>query len=121
MCRVDAQKLWSNDKALTAELAMTAVLHTHSRRLEYHPHVHVIVPGGGVTLLRAAEVIKGLKLEGEEKLGAEIIYKALSEPARIIATKPIGAAPEGTNLAELAAWTVVGNVLLNLDEILMKR
>ena len=45
-----------------------------------------IVPGGGVTLLRAAEVIKGLKLEGEEKLGAEIIYKALSEPARIIAT-----------------------------------
>ena len=44
-----------------------------------------IVPGGGVTLLRAAEVIKGLKLEGEEKLGAEIIYKALGEPARWIA------------------------------------
>ncbi len=44
-----------------------------------------IVPGGGVTLLRAAEVIKGLKLEGEEKLGSEIIYKALGEPARWIA------------------------------------
>ncbi len=27
---------------------MTAVLHTHTRRLEYHPHVHIIVPGGGV-------------------------------------------------------------------------
>ncbi len=25
---------------------MTAVLHTHSGRLEYHPHVHIIVPGG---------------------------------------------------------------------------
>ncbi len=44
-----------------------------------------IVPGGGVTLLRAAEVIKGLDLTGEEKLGAEIIYKALAEPARMIA------------------------------------
>lgn len=37
-----------NDKAFAAQLAMTAVLHTHSRRLDYHPHVHVIVPGGGV-------------------------------------------------------------------------
>ncbi len=27
---------------------MTAVLHTHSRRLDYHPHCHVIVPGGAV-------------------------------------------------------------------------
>ena len=24
---------------------MTAVLHTHTRRLDYHPHVHIIVPG----------------------------------------------------------------------------
>jgi chaperonin GroEL len=44
-----------------------------------------IVPGGGVTLLRAAEVIKSLDLKDEEKLGAEIIYKALAEPARMIA------------------------------------
>lgn len=27
---------------------MTAMLHTHTRKLDYHPHVHVIVPGGGV-------------------------------------------------------------------------
>jgi len=27
---------------------MTAVLHTHTRRLDYHPHLHVIVPGGGI-------------------------------------------------------------------------
>jgi len=44
-----------------------------------------IVPGGGVTLLRAAEVVKTLVLDAEEKLGAEIIYKALAEPARMIA------------------------------------
>ncbi|RLA51350.1 MAG: IS91 family transposase, partial [Gammaproteobacteria bacterium] len=30
----------------------TAILHTHSRRLDYHPHVHVIVPAGGVNRLR---------------------------------------------------------------------
>ncbi len=31
---------------------MTAVLHTHTRRLDYHPHVHVVVPGGGVNKTR---------------------------------------------------------------------
>jgi len=37
-----------NPKNLGADIGMTAVLHTHSRRLDYHPHVHVVVPGGGV-------------------------------------------------------------------------
>jgi hypothetical protein len=41
--------------------------------------------------------------------------------AKKMATEPLGAAPEQANLAELAAWTVVANVLLNLDEMLMKR
>jgi Putative transposase/Transposase zinc-binding domain len=38
-----------NPKQLGAEMGMTAVLHTHSRRLDYHPHLHVVVPGGGVS------------------------------------------------------------------------
>lgn len=37
-----------NPKQLGAEMGMTAVLHTHSRRLDYHPHLHVIMPGGGI-------------------------------------------------------------------------
>ena len=37
-----------NPRYLGANIGMTAVLHTHNRRLEYHPHVHVVVPGGGV-------------------------------------------------------------------------
>lgn len=41
-----------NDKHLRGELGMTAVLHTHNRRLEYHPHLHIIVPGGGIDLAR---------------------------------------------------------------------
>jgi hypothetical protein len=39
-------------KHLGAEFAMTAVLHTHSRRLDFHPHLHVIVPGGGLLKAR---------------------------------------------------------------------
>ena len=38
-----------------------------------------------------------------------------------VGTKPIGTAPKGSHYAEIAAWTVIGNVLLNLDETLMKR
>ena len=30
------------------ELAMTGVLHTHKRDKGFHPHVHFIVPGGGI-------------------------------------------------------------------------
>ena len=36
------------ERKLKAELGQCAVLHTHNRRLDLHPHVHVIVPGGGI-------------------------------------------------------------------------
>lgn len=42
----------SNHKGLDAQLGMTGVLHTHSRRLDYHPHVHFVVPGGGINTRR---------------------------------------------------------------------
>lgn len=37
-----------NDAHLNAELGFCAVLHTHTRALDYHPHVHIVIPGGGV-------------------------------------------------------------------------
>jgi chaperonin GroEL len=43
-----------------------------------------IVPGGGVSLLRAAKAIDGLKLEGDEKVGSMIVKRALEEPIRQI-------------------------------------
>jgi chaperonin GroEL len=43
-----------------------------------------IVPGGGVALLRAAKGVDGLKLEGDEKVGAAIVRRALEEPIRQI-------------------------------------
>jgi hypothetical protein len=41
-----------NPKNLGADMGMTAVLHTHSRKLDHHPHIHVVVPGGGVDIKR---------------------------------------------------------------------
>ena len=43
-----------------------------------------IVPGGGVALLRASKAIDKLKLEGDEKVGAQIVRRALEEPIRQI-------------------------------------
>jgi chaperonin GroEL len=46
-----------------------------------------IVPGGGVTLIRAEEAVDAEKLglSGDEAVGVSIVRRALSEPARIIA------------------------------------
>jgi len=41
-----------------------------------------IVPGGGVALLRAIDVIDALDLKGDEKTGAEIIKSAIEAPVR---------------------------------------
>jgi len=43
-----------------------------------------IVPGGGVALLRASAAVEALKLEGDEKVGAQIVKRALEEPIRQI-------------------------------------
>jgi len=43
-----------------------------------------IVPGGGVALLRAASALDNVKLEGDEKIGVNIIRRACEEPVRQI-------------------------------------
>jgi chaperonin GroEL len=52
-----------------------------------------IVPGGGVTLLKLIDAIDKAKLQGDEKIGANIIKRSLEEPARQIA---INAGQEGS-------------------------
>jgi chaperonin GroEL len=41
-----------------------------------------ILPGGGTALLRTESAIDGLQLEGDQKVGAEILRRALDEPLR---------------------------------------
>lgn len=43
------QDLAADPKHLGAELGLTALLQTWTRDLRYHPHVHLLVPGGGLT------------------------------------------------------------------------
>ncbi len=37
-----------NKKGFQSELGLCSVLHTHTRKLGYHPHVHCVVVGGGI-------------------------------------------------------------------------
>jgi chaperonin GroEL len=47
-----------------------------------------IVPGGGVALLRCVETAEGVraKARGDEKMGVDIVVRALEQPLRLIAT-----------------------------------
>ncbi|MDA7640210.1 PSD1 and planctomycete cytochrome C domain-containing protein [Opitutaceae bacterium] len=47
-------------------------------------------------------------------------YQQDPEKALAMATDPIGDIPEGSKVADLAAWAVLGNTLLNLDEMFLK-
>ncbi len=56
-----------------------------------------IVPGGGVTLLRAVKVLDDLKVEGDGKIGVEIVKRVCEEPLRQIA---VNAGWEGAIVVE---------------------
>jgi mono/diheme cytochrome c family protein len=47
-------------------------------------------------------------------------YRKDTKAALALATEPLGPLSSGMDAAELAAWTVVANVLLNLDAVMMK-
>ena len=76
------------DPRLSGKMGAHAVLHTHNRRLKYHPHVHLIVPAGAINeekrewrnkaagyLFRAgnlARVFRAKWYEGMRSLGLRI-------------------------------------------------
>ena len=44
----------ADPKHLGARIGITAVLHSWGSAMTHHPHVHMIVPGGGISLDGAA-------------------------------------------------------------------
>ncbi|HQO03084.1 MAG TPA: chaperonin GroEL [Spirochaetota bacterium] len=66
-----------------------------------------IIPGGGLTLLNAQKSVKELsdKLEGDEKIGAKIIIKAVEEPMKQIA---YNAGEDGSVIVEKAKGEKAG-------------
>jgi chaperonin GroEL len=65
-----------------------------------------IVPGGGVALLRASKAIDRVKAEGDEKVGAMIVKRALEEPIRQIVEN---AGLEGSVIVEKVKSETVPN------------
>lgn len=63
------QTFAGNDRKLGSRTGMSAVLHTHTRRLDYHPHVHLVVPGGCLNLRRRQwKTLRGKYLFNEQAL-----------------------------------------------------
>jgi hypothetical protein len=71
-CAAETLKTFGlNKKGLKAQLGLCAVLHTHNRRLDFHPHVHIVVPGGGIHQARREwRKLKGRYLFNGKALGA---------------------------------------------------
>ena len=42
-------ELTADPKYLGAQIGFTDILHTHGQNLMYHPHLHAVVPSGGLT------------------------------------------------------------------------
>ena len=72
-----------------------------------------IVPGGGITLLRTIPTVEKLKLSGDEKIGKEIILRALEEPIRQIANN---AGVDGSVITEKAK-TEKGSMGFDANEL----
>jgi chaperonin GroEL len=73
-----------------------------------------IVPGGGVALLRSAKSIDGLKLSGDERVGAMIVKRALEEPIRQIVEN---AGLEGSVIVEKVKSETVANRGFDADSM----
>ena len=76
--------------------------------------------GFRLCVARAADAheIKALETLLQRSLAT---YRADPALATKMATQPLGPADKGADLAELAAWTAVAGVMMNLDEFLMRR
>ena len=92
-CAADTlRRFGRNEKGLRAELGMCAVLHTTTRRLDYHPHVHLVVPGGGINAQRNQwRKLKGRYLFNGRALGLAFrgaFLRALSDAGLSIPKTP---------------------------------
>jgi hypothetical protein len=106
------QKLGLDKKFLGGQAGILEVLHTWGSTLEYHPHVHCLIPGGAIvengTLWRESRqkflmairplsrLFRGIFLSGLEKLvPREEIPASVWEKDWVVYIKPAMQGPEG--------------------------
>ena len=74
-CVQEVLKIFTqNDKKLGGNAGFVTVLHTHSRALEYHPHIHVVMP--------AASINQKTRLWKVKSAGYLFSHKALAKVFR---------------------------------------
>jgi len=74
----------ADPKHLGAHIGITSVLHTWGSALTHHPHVHMIVPGGGIALdgKRWVSCRPGLFLLAGSPLAAVALAQLSNHPSR---------------------------------------
>jgi hypothetical protein len=77
-----------NDGELQGAAGAVAVVHTHSRRLDYHPHVHVVMPAAAIDAERRRWQTKKRRKCSGGKGGFLFSHKAL---AKVFRGKLLGA------------------------------
>ncbi|RJP82069.1 MAG: transposase [Desulfobacteraceae bacterium] len=84
-----------NPKHLGADMGMTMVLHTHSRKLDFHPHIHAVVPAGGIDKQRRQfKKKKGKYLFHQKALAKVFRARILDGLNRLGLAVPKGIRPE---------------------------
>ncbi len=81
------------------------------RKIEYGFLAALSRPPAKPEAARLAELYRSEKIR----------FSKDEKAAQALATKPIGALPDGLSAPEAAAWSTVGNVILNLDEFVTRR
>lgn len=72
-----------NDPKLQGNAGAITVLHTHSRRLDYHPHVHLVMPAAAIDLNKRLWRTKRVKTDHDKKkTGYLFNHKALAKVFR---------------------------------------
>ncbi len=119
-----------NDKKLSGELGMTGVLHTHSRRLDYHPHIHFIVPNGafdktqrfwnkkkGAFLFKQQNLAKVFRARLLDALTQEGFHCPTTPKAWVVDCKKVGSGlPALKYLSKYLYRGVIGNKQLVHDD-----
>ncbi|MDI1292413.1 MAG: transposase [Methylobacter sp.] len=69
-----------NDRQLQGNAGAISVLHTHSRRLDYHPHVHMVMPAAAIDAKQRLWRTK--KSKGKNQAGYLFNHKVLAKVFR---------------------------------------